>query len=139
MNTTTPTLRDTFVDADGDKVNGTFQIYDSATNTQVGNVIVSPYVASGSAASVTVPAGVLSNGKTYKFRTSPYDGTHYNTGWSAWRTFTVDTSAPSAPTRITSTDYPAGQWVKGEGQPGVFTVTPPASRTTTGSNGRWTA
>ncbi|WP_078957674.1 DNRLRE domain-containing protein [Streptomyces glaucescens] len=127
VNTTTPTLRDTFVDADGDKVNGTFQIYDSATNTQVGNVIVSPYVASGSAASVTVPAGVLSNGRTYKFRTSPYDGTHYNTGWSAWRTFTVDTSAPSAPTKITSTDYPSGQWVKGEGQPGVFTVTPPAA------------
>ncbi|MFE6991471.1 DNRLRE domain-containing protein, partial [Streptomyces pharetrae] len=127
VNTTTPTLRDTFVDADGDKVNGTFQIYDNATNTQVGNVIVSKYVASGSAASVTVPAGVLSNGKTYKFRTNPYDGTHYNTGWSAWKTFTVDTSAPSAPSKISSTDYPSGQWVKGAGQAGTFTVTPPAA------------
>lgn len=37
VNTLTPTLRDTFVDADGDKVNGTFQIFDNATNTQVGN------------------------------------------------------------------------------------------------------
>ncbi|GAA3311489.1 hypothetical protein GCM10020295_81270 [Streptomyces cinereospinus] len=127
MNTTTPTLRDTFVDADGDLVNGTFQIFDNATNTQVGDVIVSKYVASGSAASVTVPAGVLTNGKTYKFRTSPYDGTHYNTGWSAWKTFTVDTAAPSAPSAITSTDYPSGQWVKGAGQAGTFTVTPPAS------------
>lgn len=97
VNTTTPTLRDTFVDADGDKVNGTFQIYDNATNTQVGDVIVSKYVPSGQVASVTVPSGVLANGKTYKFRTSPYDGAHYNTGWSAWKTFTVDTSAPSAP------------------------------------------
>ncbi|MFH8702061.1 DNRLRE domain-containing protein, partial [Streptomyces chartreusis] len=127
VNTVTPTLRDTFVDADGDKVNGTFQIYDNATNTQVGDVIVSKYVASGSAASVTVPSGVLANGKTYKFRTNPYDGTHYNTGWSAWKTFTVDTSAPSAPTKITSTDYPSGQWVKGAGQAGTFTVTPPGS------------
>ncbi|MFF3968191.1 DNRLRE domain-containing protein, partial [Streptomyces griseorubiginosus] len=127
VNTLTPTLRDTFVDADGDKVNGTFQIYDNATNTQVGDVIVSKFVASGSAASVTVPAGLLTNGKTYKFRTSPYDGTHYNTGWSAWKTFTVDTAAPSAPTQITSTDYPAGQWVKGAGQAGTFTVTPPAA------------
>ncbi|MGW2052247.1 DNRLRE domain-containing protein, partial [Streptomyces sp. NPDC001858] len=127
VNTLTPTLRDTFVDTDGDKVNGTFQIYDNATDTQVGNVIVSKYVASGSAASVTVPAGVLAHGKTYKFRTSPYDGTHYNTGWSAWKTFTVDTAAPSAPTQITSTDYPSGQWVKGVGQAGVFTVTPPAA------------
>ncbi|MFE6462465.1 DNRLRE domain-containing protein, partial [Streptomyces cinereoruber] len=127
VNTLTPTLRDTFIDANGDKVNGTFQIFDNVTNTQVGNVLVSKYVPSGQPASVTVPAGVLAHGKTYKFRTSPYDGTHYNTGWSAWKTFTVDTAAPSAPISITSTDYPSGQWVKGEGQAGTFTVTPPTS------------
>ncbi|AVI00135.1 sugar-binding protein (plasmid) [Streptomyces sp. WAC00288] len=127
VNTLTPTLRDTFIDANGDKVNGTFQIFDNVTNTQVGNVLVSKYVPSGQPASVTVPAGVLAHGKTYKFRTNPYDGTHYNTGWSAWKTFTVDTAAPSAPVSITSTDYPSGQWVKGEGQAGTFTVTPPAS------------
>ncbi len=127
VSTTTPTLRDTFVDADGDKVNGTFQIYDNATNTQVGDVIVSKYVPSGQVASVTVPSGLLANGKTYKFRTSPYDGSHYNTGWSAWKTFTVDTSAPSAPSKIVSADYPSTAWVKGAGQAGTFTVTPPAS------------
>ncbi|MFF3395950.1 RHS repeat-associated core domain-containing protein [Streptomyces sp. NPDC002669] len=127
VNTVTPTLRDTFVDSDGDKVNGTFQIFDNATNAQVGDVIVSKYVSSGQVASVTVPAGVLTNGKTYKFRTSPYDGAHYNVGWSAWKTFTVDTSAPSAPTKIVSTDYPSAAWVKGVGQAGVFTVTPPAA------------
>ncbi|MFE9588229.1 DNRLRE domain-containing protein [Streptomyces microflavus] len=127
VNTLTPTLRDTFVDSDGDKVNGTFQIFDDATNTQVGDVIVSKYVPSGQAASVTVPAGVLAHGKTYRFRTSPYDGSHYNAGWSAWKTFTVDTSAPSAPAKIVSTDYPSGTWVKGAGQAGTFTVTPPSS------------
>ncbi|MFJ3197944.1 DNRLRE domain-containing protein [Streptomyces griseoviridis] len=126
VNTLRPTLRDTFVDADGDQVNGTFQIYDSATDTQVGNVLVSPYVPSGQTAEVTVPAGVLANGKTYRFRTSPYDGTHYNNGWSAWKTFTVDTTAPSAPSAITSTHYPTGSWVKGAGQAGTFTVTPPS-------------
>ncbi|WP_406000272.1 RHS repeat-associated core domain-containing protein [Streptomyces sp. NBC_00829] len=124
VNSTTPVLRDTFVDANGDKVNGTFEIRDSVTDTQVGNYLVSPWVASGQPASVTVPAGVLTNGKTYKFRTSPYDGTHYNLGWSAWKTFTVDASAPSAPTGISSTDYPSTAWVKGVGQAGVFTVTP---------------
>ncbi|GAQ70172.1 tRNA(Glu)-specific nuclease WapA precursor [Streptomyces turgidiscabies] len=127
VNTTTPTLRDTFVDPNGDKVDGTFQIYDSATDTQVGDVLVSPFVPSGQVTSVNVPSGLLANGKTYKFRTSPYDGTHYNTGWSAWKTFTVDTSAPSAPTQITSTDYPTSSWVKGAGQAGTFTVTPPAT------------
>ncbi|MBT2441837.1 RHS repeat-associated core domain-containing protein [Streptomyces sp. ISL-36] len=127
VNSQTPTLRDTFVDANGDKVNGTFQIFDTATNAQVGDVLVSPWVSSGQVASVTVPAGVLANGKTYQFRTSPYDGVHYNLGWSAWKTFTVDTTAPSAPTGITSTDYPSTAWVKGAGQPGTFTVTPPAT------------
>ncbi|MFI9149822.1 DNRLRE domain-containing protein [Streptomyces sp. NPDC053367] len=127
VNTTTPTLRDTFVDTDGDKVTGTFQIYDNATGTQVGDVLVSPFVASGQPASVAVPAGLLTEGRTYKFRTSPYDGTHYNTGWSAWKTFTVDTKAPSAPSKIVSTDYPSDKWVKGAGQAGTFTVTPPAT------------
>ncbi|MGC5567892.1 RHS repeat-associated core domain-containing protein [Streptomyces sp. FR-108] len=127
VNTTTPTLRDTFVDADGDKVNGTFQIFDNATNTQVGDVIVSKYVPSGQVASVTVPSGVLAEGKTYKFRTSPYDGTHYNSGWSDWKTFTVDTKAPAAPAKVTSIDYPTGKWVKGAGQTGTFTITPPAA------------
>ncbi|NEB90498.1 DNRLRE domain-containing protein [Streptomyces bauhiniae] len=127
VNSTTPTLRDTFVDSDGDKVNGTFQIFDSATDAQVGNVLVSPYVPSGQPASVVVPSGVLTNGKTYKFRTSPYDGTHYNNGWSAWKTFTVDATAPSAPTKIVSTDYPSTAWVRGAGQAGDFTVTPPAA------------
>ncbi|WP_424864094.1 DNRLRE domain-containing protein [Streptomyces sp. MMS24-I29] len=127
VNTLTPTLRDIFIDPNGDKVNGTFQIFDNATNTQVGDVLVSKFVPSGQVASVTVPAGKLTDGKTYKFRTSPYDGTHYNTGWSAWKTFTVDTKAPSAPTKITSTDYPSDKWLKGAGQAGTFTVTPPGT------------
>ncbi|MCB5165064.1 DNRLRE domain-containing protein [Streptomyces bambusae] len=127
VNSTTPTLRDTFVDANGDKVQGAYQIFDSVTDTQVGEVLRSSFVPSGQVASVTVPAGVLTNGKTYKFRTSPYDGTHYNLGWSAWKTFTVDTGAPSAPTGLTSTDYPSNAWVKGAGQAGNFTVTPPTA------------
>lgn len=126
-NTVTPMLRDTFTDVNGDKVNGTFQIFDSATDTQVGNVLVSAYVPSGQVASVTVPTGVLTNGKTYKFRTSAYDGAHYNLAWSAWKTFTVDTSTPSAPSPVASTDYPSNGWVKGAGQAGTFNVTLPAA------------
>ncbi|MFC8724436.1 DNRLRE domain-containing protein [Streptomyces bacillaris] len=132
VNTVRPTLRDTFVDPNGDKVQGAYQIFDNATNTQVGDVLRSGFVPSGQPAPVTVPAGVLANGKTYKFRSSPYDGTHYNLGWSAWKTFTVDTTAPSAPTKIVSTDYPADKWVKGAGQGGAFTVTPPP-----GSDHNW--
>lgn len=132
VDSTTPTLQDTFTDTDGDKVTGAFQIRDAATDTQVGDILVSEYVPSGQPAPVTVPTGVLSDGGTYKFRTSPYDGTHYNTDWSAWTAFTVDATAPSAPAGVTSTDYPNGDWVKGAGQAGTFTVTPPS-----GSDHRW--
>ena len=132
VNTVRPTLRDTFVDPNGDKIQGAYQIFDAATDTQVGEVLRSGFVPSGQPAPVTVPAGVLANGKTYKFRSSPYDGTHYNLGWSAWKTFTVDTTAPSAPTKIVSADYPADKWVKGAGQAGMFTVTPPP-----GSDHNW--
>ncbi|MEV7279250.1 DNRLRE domain-containing protein [Streptomyces sp. NPDC093111] len=124
VNTLRPVLRDTITDRNGDKVNATFQIFDTATNRQVGNLLVSPYVASGQPASVTVPAGVLAEGRNYKFRTNSYDGTHYNNAWSAWKSFTIDTRAPSAPTRITSTDYPGDTWVGGAGKSGTFTVTP---------------
>nr|WP_306933452.1 DNRLRE domain-containing protein [Streptomyces luteogriseus] len=91
VNTTTPTLRDTFSDKDGDRVTGTFEIVDAATGKRVGDYLVSPRVDSGRAAAVTVPDGTLKDGATYRFRTSPYDGTHYNLAWSDWATFTVGT------------------------------------------------
>ncbi|MFJ5776272.1 DNRLRE domain-containing protein [Streptomyces sp. NPDC093094] len=91
VNTTTPTLRDTFSDKDGDRVTGTFEIVDAATGKRVGDYLVSPRVDSGRAAAVTVPDGLLKDGATYRFRTSPYDGTHYNLAWSDWATFTVGT------------------------------------------------
>lgn len=127
VNTLTPTLRDTFVDANNDRMTGTFQIFDAATDTQVGNVLVSPWGSSGAPVEATVPAGLLQNGKQYRFRTNPYDGLHYNLGWSPWKTFVVDTSPPSAPTSVSSTDYPTDAWVKGIGQMGTFTATPPTA------------
>ncbi|MBO1416961.1 DNRLRE domain-containing protein [Streptomyces sp. FH025] len=99
VDTTTPVLRDTFVDPDGDKVTGTFQLVDAISGAQVGNVNVSGYVASGTPAEVTVPAGLLQYGHTYRFRTSPYDGMHYNLGWSAWSTFSVS-PLPDVPSKL---------------------------------------
>ncbi|MYX18378.1 DNRLRE domain-containing protein [Streptomyces sp. SID8374] len=93
VSTTTPTLRDTFSDKDGDKINGTFEVVEAATGKRVGDYLVSPFVESGRAAAVTLPDGLLKDGTTYRFRTSPYDGTHYNLAWSPWTTFTVGTGA----------------------------------------------
>ncbi|WP_318839612.1 DNRLRE domain-containing protein [Streptomyces arboris] len=127
VNTTTPTLRDTFTDADGDTVSGTFQVYDAATNTPITTpagegLIVSPFVDSGKIASVAVPAGQLQNGKTYKFRTNAYDGTHYNLNWSPWTQFVVDTTAPGEPASIASATYPENWGGGGAGVAGTFDV-----------------
>ncbi|MFI6125237.1 DNRLRE domain-containing protein [Streptomyces sp. NPDC051064] len=128
VNTTTPTLRDTFTDPDADKVNGTFQVYDAATNTPITTpagegLIVSSFVDSGKPASVTVPAGQLTDGKTYKFRTNAYDGTHYNLSWSPWTQFVVDTTAPDEPRSVSSADYPENWGGGGAGIVGTFDVT----------------
>ncbi|KAB1139684.1 DNRLRE domain-containing protein [Streptomyces luteolifulvus] len=128
VNTTTPTLRDTFTDPDGDRVNGTFQVYDASTDkpitTAAGDgLIVSDFADSGKPVSVQVPAGQLKDGKTYKFRTNAYDGTHYNTSWSPWVQFVVDTTAPGEPSPVTSAQYPEGGYGGGAGTAGTWMAT----------------
>ncbi|WP_308406301.1 DNRLRE domain-containing protein [Streptomyces sp. AC602_WCS936] len=127
VNTTTPTLRDTFTDPDGDQVNGTFQVYDAATNTPITTplgegLLLSPYGDQGKSLSVTVPAGQLKDGRTYKFRTNAYDGTHYNLNWSPWTQFVVDTTAPDEPKSISSATYPENWGGGDKGVTGVFDV-----------------
>ncbi|MFK4693617.1 DNRLRE domain-containing protein [Streptomyces pristinaespiralis] len=148
VNTTTPILRDTFTDKDGDQVNGTFQVYDAATNSPITTplgegLLLSPYGEQGKPVSVTVPAGQLKDGRTYKFRTNAYDGTHYNLNWSPWTQFVVDTTAPPAPSRITSPDYPEGAWTPNKGD-GKFDITPAAGDDVRGvesrtNGGAWSA
>lgn len=84
---------------------------------------MSAFVASGKPASVTVPAGQLQDGKTYKFRTNAYDGTHYNLSWSPWTQFVVDTTAPDVPQSVTSATYPENWGGGGAGIEGLFDVT----------------
>ncbi|MEU4263187.1 DNRLRE domain-containing protein [Streptomyces sp. NPDC025273] len=132
VNTTTPTLRDTFTDPDGDTVNATFQVYDAATNTPITTpagegLLVSDFGEQGKPVSVTVPAGQLQDGKTYKFRTNAYDGTHYNLNWSPWTQFVVDTTAPDEPQSITSATYPEDWGGGGANVTGTFDVTTGAS------------
>lgn len=94
-------LRNTVTDADGDTSNLTFQVYttnaDGTPKAQVDldgsgsyGVLVSSYVASGSLAKVAVPYGLLKPGVLYKFRTSAFDGSLYETNWSAWADFRIE-------------------------------------------------
>ncbi|MEV0982602.1 hypothetical protein [Streptomyces sp. NPDC049915] len=100
VNTSMAVLRNTVTDADGDKANLTFEVYstDASGNpkTQVKitddnpyGVLVSPFVASGKTAEVTVPSGKLKPGTTYAFHTSAYDGSLYETSWSPWAKFRI--------------------------------------------------
>ncbi|MBM7171576.1 DNRLRE domain-containing protein [Streptomyces sp. G44] len=92
VNSTTPTLRFSAEDHNGDdQVTGTYEITDTSTNKVVSTLRAAP-VPSNSTSSVKVPAGKLVSGKTYSFRTTTYDGTHYANGWSDPVRFTVDTS-----------------------------------------------
>lgn len=122
VSTTTPTLRATTGDRNNDSVRATFQVFDGAT--QVASVN-SAFVPAGQVASATIPAGSLVNGKTYTFTVTCYDGTHWETTSAGPVSFVVDTTRPSAPNGLSSTDYPSSAWVKGVGQAGTFTVTPP--------------
>lgn len=122
VNSLTPSLTYQAGDATGGKVQALFQVFDANTELLVTEVRV-PDAPSGTRVTGVVPAGQLQHGRPYKFRATS-DGSAGNPAWSDWLVFDVDTAAPSAPTRITSEDYPTGQWVKGAGESGVFTVTP---------------
>ncbi|MFD7233631.1 DNRLRE domain-containing protein, partial [Streptomyces sp. NPDC059881] len=97
VNSTTPTLRFTPEDSNNDDmVRGTYQITDLATGQVVTSVVAEP-VPTGETSKVVVPAGKLLNGKTYSFRTTTDDGTHWSNGWSEPVTFTVDTGMQMTP------------------------------------------
>ncbi len=101
-NDTTPTLSAKAVDADGNTVRLTFEVWksDGTAALQSGT---SAYVASGATATWT-PGTALAQG-SYKWRAAVYDGQDWNGTWSAWQAFTVDTTKPGAPF-VSSTDYP---------------------------------
>ncbi|WP_269439627.1 DNRLRE domain-containing protein [Streptomyces paludis] len=124
-NVTTPTLAAKALDGDGSQVRIDYEVWASngAAALRSGS---SAYVASGAQASwkpAALPEGA------YKWRTRAGDGSA-NSAWSGFRALTVDTTAP-ATSRVSSTDFPAGQW---SGSPddngdftGTFTFTPPTS------------
>ncbi|MFF4169850.1 DNRLRE domain-containing protein [Streptomyces sp. NPDC001744] len=121
---TTPTLTAQATDPDADSVRLTFEVWNKDATAKVTSG-TSAFVASGKPAAWT--SGALAPG-TYKWRVSVYDGKLWNGGWSAWRTLTVDTSVPVAPS-VTSSVYPAdGLWHGGAGTPGSFTVADPQGK-----------
>ncbi|MFF5449418.1 phospholipase A2 [Streptomyces sp. NPDC012888] len=126
-NDTTPTLTGKATDPDGNTVQLSYEIW-TPTGTAALMTGKSAFTASGANAPWT-PTTALAPG-SYKWRAAVYDGNTWHGTWSAWQTFTVDTTKPGT-TAVGSTAFPAGQW---SGTPnangdftGSFTFTPPTS------------
>lgn len=121
----TPVLSAKALDGDGSEVTLDYEVWTSG-GTSALRTGSSASVASGAQANWT-PASLPTG--SYKWRVRAGDGSA-TSAWSAFRTLTVDTTAPAAST-VSSSAFPAGQW---SGSPdgagdftGGFTLTPPAS------------
>ncbi|MGW4823599.1 DNRLRE domain-containing protein [Streptomyces sp. NPDC004227] len=127
-NNTKPTLSAKATDPDGNTVQTNFEIWksDGTAALQTGK---SAFVASGANATWT-PGTALANG-SYKWRAQAYDGNDTSAAWSAWQTFTIDTTPPGT-TSISSEAFPAGVWSgtadSGGNFSGSFTFTPPTTK-----------
>lgn len=114
----TPTLKVASTDPDGGSVATTFELWNAAHTTLL-QTVTKPAAASGTAISY-VPSVALTNGTTYAWRARASDGT--DTGaWSNWFSFTVDKTAPNAPT-VSSAGFPAGQWSGTDGASGTWSL-----------------
>lgn len=102
---TTPTLSAKATDSDAQQLTLSFETW-AADGTAALRSGTSAAVSSGAVATHTVAA--LPPG-AYKWRARAADGTDIG-AWSAWQTFTVDTTVPSTPA-ITSSSHPsASAW-----------------------------
>lgn len=124
INSTTPQLSAVVEDEEKNAMTVVFQVL---LNGQPYFEGVVNNVASGTAATWTVPAGRLVPGQPYSFHVQARD----STGWSPWvkygSTFVIDTTVPLAPV-VTSSTFPSdGTWAGQPNQAGSFTITPPAS------------
>jgi RHS repeat-associated protein len=124
--TTTPTLAASVSDPDGTSVRGLFQIYNGGSLVWSG---YSAYVASGGTASLSVPAGYLSDNTSYTVRVYGDDGTIQSQQWSSYIQFKADDASPSTPV-VSSAGYTENVWTDTTG-PSNFTF----SSTDTGGSG----
>ncbi|GEM_PF-2856036 len=90
--TTTPTLK--WFDLNVDEINYKVQVDD---DFNFGSMAVNTYTGGGNIVAYTVPAATLANGSTYYWRVRAYDGVS-DGDWSDIRSFTIDGTAPAAPT-----------------------------------------
>ncbi|MEU0081787.1 RHS repeat-associated core domain-containing protein [Micromonospora tulbaghiae] len=121
VNTATPQLKSVVSDGEGSTVKAEIEWWTLTGTAKLGSAVTAT-AASGSTFSATVPAGVMTNGSSYKWRVRGNDGT-VNGNWSSFCEFTVDTSI-GAPPIVSSTTYPENAWGGDANVAGNFTFDP---------------
>lgn len=122
VTTAKPTLKATVSDPDKGKLRADFQVLQNGVEVWSKT---SEEVSSGSAASVTVPAGVLLEGQTYNVKVKGNDGVDVSKNWSPINKITVDTTKPTVES-VTATAYADGQWTAQRATQNLFTFSGPA-------------
>jgi RHS repeat-associated protein len=114
----TPWLYGQASDPNGNPVTLSFEVWAGTAASPTTRVVYgsSASVPSGQETYWPVTTGYLSNGSNYEWRARAFNGTNFGP-WGSWTIFTVDTTAPAAPT-ISST-FPS----LGTGTSGSFTWT----------------
>ncbi|MGW2964980.1 DNRLRE domain-containing protein [Streptomyces sp. NPDC001220] len=113
----TPTLSAKVTDPDGSSTKAQFEItadpaHPDTTYSYTGT---SSSVASGSTAKLTIPSASALPADTHlRYRVRAYDGTDFGS-WSGYTTFTLNTSAPAAPTVACDTYEENGWTTKASG------------------------
>ena len=122
VSTLTPTLSATVTDPDNSQISGQFSVVESGT------VLIAKgqgtTVTSGGTSTFSVPAGTLVDGHTYTIKVWGSDSMQLSLAPQIIK-FTVDVSAPAAPS-VSSSTYPANSWTFGTPS-GSFTFTDTAS------------
>ena len=110
-NVTGPSFRGAALDSDGGQNKLRVQVFPtSRTGSAIwDSLLTGTWANVGSTSVATAPGGTFTNGTTYSWRGTAYDGTDYSKSWSSWVDFTVDTTAPATPT-VSSATYPANGW-----------------------------
>lgn len=119
VNTATPTLKASYTDPESGPTAATFEWWPVDGTAALGTGTQGA-VPVGTAAAVSIPAGQLVDGRSYKWRVRAFDGAA-TTSWSSWCEFTVDTTVPAAPA-VTSSTYPADTWAGATGTAGTFSL-----------------
>ncbi|GAB3898755.1 hypothetical protein GCM10029964_083730 [Kibdelosporangium lantanae] len=116
--TTTPALRATLSDPDGDKVKAEYEWY-LLGGAKVGGV-KSTLQPTGTAFAQRIPSGAFKDGQTIHWRVRGIDTSDLAGPWSGWCDLTVDTTRPDKAPTVLSYDYPERELNGSIGKTGWF-------------------